>query len=132
MVITLEDIKTMYSSLFNDKNDILTVDGGHILYRHTGTSQYKQLTRSLAAGQTVRLRVHQVVILYKMQVTSMPHGLEASHLCHIKNCIAEGHIVAEPHTVNMQRVHCADERKCRNNPTFCHGHGQYPSCIGMY
>ena len=129
MIQTFEELKYIYDSIFDEKNDLLTMDG-HLLFRDTGINQYKQLSRKLPSGRTVRIRVHTVILLNKLKLLSMPPSCEASHLCHIKNCISENHINAEPHNVNMERVHCADERGLRRDPSYCKGHGQYPNCIG--
>ena len=130
MLETQEEVIYLHKIIMEEKSDLLTING-HILYRHTGTNQYKQLSRKLPSGRTVRLRVHQVVLLNKLKSVSMPTGCEASHLCHIKNCIAEDHLTAEPHNLNMERFHCADERILRGDPVYCSGHGNYPKCIGM-
>ena len=131
MVQTLNDVAYLYNEIFKDEQLLTRLDGGHILYRHTGTHHYKQLHKTLPGGRAVRSRAHQIVLLKKINSVSLPVGCEASHLCHIKDCVAEDHITAEPHNINMERFHCADERLCRQDPTFCRGHGQYPRCIGM-
>ena len=130
----MEDLNYVYSEIFKNKDDVHT-HGSHTLFRNTGGSKYrqKQVTfprdGKVRAFPTVRIYVHQVVLLKKLNVLSLEPGLETSHLCHVKNCIKEDHIVAEPHHINNNRIHCLRERTDIGDKNYCRGHDPYARCL---
>ena len=48
--------------------------------------------------------------------------LQASHLCHVKNCINTAHLSLESNVINQQRKRCVFLNKCQ-------GHPGYAACI---
>ena len=67
--------------------------------------------------------VHRISIMLRDRIHQSPAGLEASHLCGIKKCIRQDHIVWETKEVNSSRRTCHRLHECQ--PKLNHT----PQCI---
>ena len=96
--------------------------------------EYYKIRRTLPSGKKVVIRAHQLALFLKLNTLELPNGteadpIEASHLCHNKNCIQQEHLTAEPHSINMRRTWCNSERVV-HGPKYCGGHGDgIPLCL---
>ena len=63
-------------------------------------------------GHTYRLYAHRVAKLYAMGLAEVPHGVQCSHLCHIRTCCEPSHITLEPSGINNQRKTCNYRGAC--------------------
>ena len=70
---------------------------------------------------------HQLAYMFAHDNLQLDPGLEISHLCANKLCLAEGHLWAESHQANLSRVKCHSKRVCRD----LDGNPHDPPCIFM-
>ncbi len=70
---------------------------------------------------------HQVSFMLANDKLNLEPGLEISHLCGNKLCLAESHLWAETHKINLSRVHCHTQRLCRD----INGNPHVPPCTFM-
>jgi hypothetical protein len=55
---------------------------------------------------------HRVAYMAAVRIRDLDCKLEVSHLCHTKSCVRAGHLVMEPHSVNMERSFCKEQAVC--------------------
>ena len=69
-------------------------------------------------------QAHRVAYMVKHKVTrfNIPRvyfgsiQMDVSHRCNVKTCINPEHLILEPHTVNMERIHCLASGICSHGP----------------
>ena len=128
---SLAEVDMFYNMLESSTLTNQGRQGTCVEYRpNTNTSnQYVQSSRTINDCK-ITIRVHRVALLKKLRSVSVPEGLEASHLCHNKRCIALEHIVAETHAINQSRNSCAYRRQITGDAEFCtDDHEGHEQCI---
>ena len=122
-------------------NKIQTIEDAEWLYEHyvakavrqgdcllLGPSgSYFKIKKRLPSGSQVIVKAHNLALFVKLKTLELPKGkehdpIEASHLCHNKDCMNKDHLAAETHSLNMARTWCNSERVVCG-PEFCSGHG---------
>ena len=133
MFLTTEDRDYVYSDMLSEahKKGKITHFGTHehILLRHNGKHNYRRVYRKCPSEAVYHPYAHQVIALKFSDTLGLPDNHETSHLCHIKDCIQPNHIVIEHQSINKERNHCLDERKLRNDSTYCSKSHNGPNCI---
>ena len=129
---SMSEVNAFYDMIMANK---LTSQGPHgtcVEYAAAAAHQnnkYIQTSRTIN-GRKIYSRTHRVALLKKMNITELPEGLEASHLCHNKRCMNVDHIIAEPHDINMSRNTCAYMRNITGDKLYCTDeHQGYGRCI---
>ena len=102
------------------------VEGGHFFYKGRDRNSYAQVTVKVR-GKSYGVGRHLLALFLQLMedgvdIDSNWEGKQASHLCHRKSCFNPRHVVLEDPSVNMQRVHCVAEGKCR-------AHDGAPPCM---
>ena len=121
--MTQADINFVYDALL-----LSTRPHGECIIYGSNPNVYGRYDKRIpSSDKVVRVYAHRIALLKKMDLTAIPYGLEASHLCHTKACVKLEHLTAEPHGINMNRQLCFNETKLRGQHV-CFGHGQYPPC----
>ena len=124
--ITIQEVEETYDWLILNAEE----DGDCLRYGRDPT-KYASVRKRMEKRDpkvVVREYAHRIALLKKLNSISIPIGLEASHLCHMKACIKPDHMSAEPHEINMSRNRCYNESQ-RLGHTSCFGHGIYPACL---
>ena len=119
MAFSISQINHIYDEVVMGRRK-LTYQDDHILY-NAPKNTYTRTSKTFPGGPKIYFYVHQVALLYKLQITKLSEGHETSHLCLIDSCVNPEHLRSEPHQVNMGRVTCKAERRCRGDPHYCQG-----------
>lgn len=69
-----------------------------------------------------RQYTHRLAYMLKYRNYDLPRHFDVSHLCHNSLCINKDHLTLEPHNINNNRIHCANENQC-------FGHQPYKDCL---
>ena len=106
--------------------DGCVVVDGHFLYKGRDGHDYAQVNVKVRGKNYVVWR-HLLAKFLRLSeegkdIDSLWQGNQASHLCHKKRCYNPDHVILEDPSINMQRVHCVAEGKCRT-------HGGAPPCM---
>lgn len=123
--VSQEDLNHYIQKMYEQE---LLTHGSCIIFRG-GANNYRKFQCQVPSGDSVRPRVHVAVLCWKLGVLQMPDNLEASHLCHHKNCINPAHLNAEPQDINKNRIHCQTMRGEILDMSYCIGHGSHPDCL---
>lgn len=131
---SLHEVNVFYDMIASDAHTL----GSCVIYGGSGTSivshkntqeTYIRVKKHIGPSRYIRAYVHQVALLKKLGCVKLQEGHETSHLCHNKRCMNMDHLASEPHSINMSRVACANERLSRGVADFCFGHEGYSQCI---
>ena len=75
-------------------------------------NSYGRIRFSIQGQPARRYYVHRLIYMFTTRMDLSDEGVELSHLCHTPRCVRYDHIVPEPHSTNMERLHCKKQGHC--------------------
>ena len=111
------EVARAYTSLLKSKT--IRSYNSCLLY---STRRHHMIRKRQSDGSLVQIYIHQLAVLHKLKLLSIPHHQVVSHLCGRPNCVRDSHLNLESQSMNLTRVACHNQLNCKT-------HGVKPLCI---